>query len=178
METLFRKKYSDLSWTFVLPILGHLISAAMQFAAVFIGDTTLFLVAWSLGALTNIGFMIAFAVWVWRILVLPVVVVAALRIYQSPVQVLSSLFSTSRFRQAGAYTQGMHFFVTNTRFTGSTNGPVTSNDCLALICGLTGYLVLRPSDNGYVVVGMSYVGGRPQTDEELADVPWSNIRLC
>ncbi|KAH7008941.1 heterokaryon incompatibility protein-domain-containing protein [Ilyonectria destructans] len=91
-ETLFRTRYDDMEWTFVLPVLGHLISAAIQFAAVFIGDTTIFLIAWSLGALANIGFMIAFVVWAWRILVLPVVVVVALRVYRSPVQFLSSLF--------------------------------------------------------------------------------------
>lgn len=177
IETLFQTTYDDMDWTFVLPVLGHLISAAIQFAAVFIGDTTIFLIAWSLGALANIGFMVAFVVWAWRILVLPVVVVVALRVYRSPVQFLSSLSRIARFRKAGAYTQGVHFFVTDTGITGSTSGPVTSHDSLALIRGSTGYLVLRPSNNGYVVVGGSYVGDHPRADEVLAKASWENIRL-
>ncbi|KAH8734165.1 hypothetical protein BGZ61DRAFT_445865 [Ilyonectria robusta] len=121
--------------------------------------------------------MVAFVVWAWRILVLPVVVVVALRVYRSPVQFLSSLSRIARFRKAGAYTQGVHFFVTDTGITGSTSGPVTSHDSLALIRGSTGYLVLRPSNNGYVVVGGSYVGDHPRADEVLAKASWENIRL-
>lgn len=178
IETLFQTKYDDMEWTFVLPVLGHLISAAIQFAAVFIGDTTIFLIAWSLGALANIGFMIAFVVWAWKILVLPVVVVVALRVYRSPVQFLSSLTRIARFRKAGAYTQGVHFFVTDTGITGSTSGPVTTHDSLALIRGSTGYLVLRSNNDGYVVVGGSYVGDQHRADEVLADASWEKLRLC
>ncbi|KAK3360491.1 heterokaryon incompatibility protein-domain-containing protein [Lasiosphaeria hispida] len=177
IETLFGTRYDEVEWTLVVPVLGHLISAAMQAAAVFIGDTALFLFAWSLGALANIGFMVAFVVWAWKILVLPVLVVLALRAYRSPAQFLSSIFRIARFRQPGAYSQGMHFFVTDTGITGSTSGPVASNDCLALIRGSAGHLVLRPSTNGYVVVGASYVGSRPGADEVVAKETWANIRV-
>lgn len=177
METLLGTAYDEMRSIVVLPVLGWLISAALQGEANLIGDTSLFLVAWSLGALANVGFMIVFLVWA-RSLLVPALLAVALRACRSPMQLFRDLFGMARFRPAGAYTPGMHFFATDTGITGSTNGPVTARDSVALIRGPTDfYLVLRPCHRGYKVVGVSYVGNKSTADEVSSGQPWINITI-
>ena len=182
IESLFRTKYDDVEWTVALPVLGLLISAAMQTVAVLIGDTAVFLLAWSVGVAAKLGFVIAFVVWTWKIYALQVLLVLIVvpRAVRDPVRFFRSLlFGATSFRQPGANTQGTHFFVTDTGVTASTSGPVARRDCLALVRGSNGYLVLRPSgeDDCYLVVGASHVGAQPPVDKQLAEESWARIQI-
>jgi len=182
IESLFPSRYDDVEWTLAMPVLGLLISAAMQNVAVWIGDTAMFLFAWSVGVAAKLGFVVAFAVWTWkiRLLQLLLVFVVVLRVVRGPVRFFRSLFGAGWFRQPGGHSQGYHFFVTNAGVTASTSGPVARRDCLALVCGSNGYLVLRPSGEKdcYLVVGASYVGAKLRGDELLAEASWVKIQIC
>ncbi|KAK4098577.1 hypothetical protein N658DRAFT_488294 [Parathielavia hyrcaniae] len=178
IETLFSgSRYGDMSWMTVLPVMGHLISAAMQSVATLIGDTSLLLVAWAVGALASIVAMAAVAVRAKLTLTMAMVVLA-LRACRNPKQLFTDLFGLAKYRLSGAYTSGVHFFVTDTGVTGSTSGPFKSDDLLVMVQGSADLLLLRPRGvDRYEVVGAAYVGGRRKVEDMTVEKPWGKIRL-
>ncbi|KAK3987178.1 hypothetical protein QBC44DRAFT_310586 [Cladorrhinum sp. PSN332] len=127
-----------------VPIMARLISAVTQRVSVLMGDTSLYLLAWSLDVVANFGFLVALAVWVWRytwFLIIPgLIIFLCSRLFRGRtlLQLLTSIFTGSgSFREArslaGYDGHELHFFVTDTGITGSTAGPITTEDgdCLA-----------------------------------------------
>ncbi|KAK4170598.1 hypothetical protein QBC36DRAFT_316562 [Triangularia setosa] len=140
------------------------------------------------------GFLVAFTVRLWKFtwfLKLPMLAAVsaiALRFLQgrNPIRMFASWVRISGwFREPGSpgiyNTQGMHFFVTDTGFTGSTSGMLAMDhgDYLVQVRGCTmggGYLIVRPRNDdktmSYRVVGAAYVGKGPlaviQTSQEAA----------
>lgn len=182
IESLFRTRYDDVERTLALPILGLFISAALQTVAVWIGDTTMFLLAWSASVAAKLGLVAAFVVWTWKIYALQALLLLTVvpRAVRAPVRFFwSLLFGATSFRQPGTFTQATHFFVTDTGVMASTSGPVACSDFLALVRGLNEYLILRPSGevDCYLVVGASHVGSQPRVSKLVEASPWSKIQI-
>ncbi|KAK0671531.1 heterokaryon incompatibility protein-domain-containing protein [Cercophora samala] len=202
LETLLGSRYQDIDTLLIFPLMGRLISEVTQEVTMFLGDTSLYLFAWSFRILAILGILVAFAVRLWKFvwfLKLPVLAAAtalALRFLQdrSPIRVLASFFRTAGwFRESGSSgiydAQGMHFFVTDTGFTGNTSGMLAMDhgDYLMQVRGCTtgdGYMIVRrtPNDDkkmSYRVVGAAYVGKGPLKEiQRSREAEWKELRLC
>ncbi|KAM7192323.1 Heterokaryon incompatibility protein (HET) domain containing protein [Naviculisporaceae sp. PSN 640] len=178
-ESLFGRRYDDpeMQWSFVMSVLGKLMAWGIQTGASFMGDTSLFLLGWSLGALSKLGLMAAAVVVLWRIMLPPFVMIFSVYIYRSPARLVKSVFALGWFREPRSDTQGVHFFATDTGITGSTGGAALSGDCLAEISGMDGYMVLRRKDRGFVVVGAAYVGTAHGAARIASKLPWEDMEL-
>lgn len=158
----------------------------MQTIAGWIGNSPLYLLAWSLGVAAKLGFLLTVVVWAWRarVLQLLVVIIVVPRTVRGPVWFIRSLFGAAHFRKPGAYTHGVHFFATDTGILGSTSSPVLQGDCLVKMRGSKGCLILRPAveerggNDSYVVVGAAYVGPQALLDRVVLDEAWSQVELC
>lgn len=186
LETLLGSTYGHLNWEVTFPILGLFISDSVQTIAGWIGNSPLYLLAWSLGVAAKLGFLLTVVVWAWRarVLQLLVVFIVVPRTVRGPVWFIRSLFGAAHFRKPGAYTHGVHFFATDTGILGSTSSPVLQGDCLVKMRGSKGCLILRPAveerggNDSYVVVGAAHVGPQALLDRVVLDEAWSQVELC
>lgn len=186
LETLLGSTYEHIDWVAALPILGLLISDSVQTVAGWIGNSPMYLLAWSLGVAAKLGFLVTVVVWAWRarVLQLLVVIIVAPRMMRGPVWFIRSLFGAAHFRKPGAYTHGVHFFAADTGVLGSTSSPVLQGDSLVKVRGSKGCLILRPAvderggNDSYVVVGAAHVGTQVLLDCVLVDGVWSQVELC
>ncbi|KAK4221575.1 heterokaryon incompatibility protein-domain-containing protein [Podospora fimiseda] len=195
IESLFNKNYEEMHSLIVAPIMALIISVVTQDIAMFMGDTSLYLLAWSLGVVANFVYFIAFMFYipryVWFGIVAAIMLFLGARLANSePEQILTSIaIYSNSFRERGSLVgydgHELHFFVTDTCITGSTTGPIGTKhgDCLVQIKGCAsggGYLILRPkteSGKSYAIVGAAYVGSRKTADTEAATAEWEEIEL-
>lgn len=185
-ETLLGSTYQQIDWVVALPILSLLISDNVQTVAGWIGNSPLYLLAWSLGVVAKLGFLLTVVVWAWRTRALQVlvIIIVAPRMMRGPVWFIRSLFGAAHFRKPGAYTHGVHFFATDTGILGSTSIPVLQGDSLVKVRGSKGCLILRPAveerggNDGYVVVGAAHVGTQALLGRVIGGEVWSQVELC
>ncbi|KAK1830705.1 heterokaryon incompatibility protein-domain-containing protein [Podospora conica] len=188
LETLFAKAYGEIDWVIALPVMGIMIADTLQTitGSGWLGNTPMYLLAWSLGTAAKLGFLITALAWAWRIYLpqLFIDLIVMPRTMRDPMRFLRSLFGASRFRKPGAYTHGVHFFVTDRGVVGSTSSPVRRGDRLAKVRAAPGCMILRPNGqdgggkSGYVVVGAAYVGTQALLDQALGDESWIRARIC
>lgn len=162
-------------WWLVGPLYVRFLAALVQQGASMLGDNATFLLAQAVTCLTSIALAIGFLTH-WALT--PFLAAVALRAARRPMEFLMQLFGLdTRYRPAGMYTPGMHFFATDTGITGSTSAPVKMGDCLVVVDGSEDFLILRAGQRGYRVVGSAYVGNRTRREMQCSSEFWVRVRI-
>lgn len=162
-------------WWLVGPLYVRFLAALVQQGASMLGDNATFLLAQAVTSLTSIALAVGFLTH-WALI--PFLAAVALRAARRPMEFLMQLFGLdTRYRPAGMYTPGMHFFATDTGITGSTSAPVKMGDCLVVVDGSEDFLILRAGQRGYRVVGSAYVGNRTRREMQCSSEFWVRVRI-
>lgn len=162
-------------WWLVGPLYVRFLAALVQQGASMLGDNATFLLAQAVTSLTSIALAVGFLTH-WALT--PFLAAVALRAARRPMEFLMQLFGLdTRYRPAGMYTPGMHFFATDTGITGSTSAPVMTGDCLVVVDGSEDFLILRAGRRGYRVVGSAYVGNRTRQEMQCSSEFWVSVRI-
>lgn len=162
-------------WWLVGPLYVRFLAALVQQGASMLGDNATFLLAQAVTSLTSIALAAGFLTH-WALT--PFLAAVALRAARRPIEFLMQVFGLdTRYRPAGMYTPGMHFFATDTGITGSTSAPVKTGDCLVLVDGSEDFLILRGGRKGYRVVGSAYVGNRTRQEMQCSSEFWVRARI-